>query len=343
MSDSKTLVNEVKRSAREEANVSGRWSADEHGLFLRGLEMYGKDYKKIAALVKSRNVTQVKTHAQKHFQKLAKEEAGPLPMSLDPFYQARANANTPVLEKNKRRKIMEEAYKLSPEGRREKEERRAEHADRNRKAKEQESEFAQQSRKAEDADRKRKEREQESEDARQTRKANNADRSRNARNQESEEDIQERLKQQRDRYNENKDKGLNPGIEPGDVYETIRAKLMIKAKNLLHRTKREDGEKTKDLEEEDLEVEDLEVEDLEEEDLEKENHQFHKAPVCIVCDHFIIGVETICKLRPDQLLKHKHRISVESYEKHYKMKLPTELVKQYEVEGLEGMLLSPRF
>ena len=126
MSDSKIILNEVKRTAREEANVSGRWSADEHRLFLRGLEMHGKDYKKIAALVKTRNVTQVKAHAQK--------QAGP----LDPFYQARANrleafeepscrvpppptpdAYTPVLEKNKRRKIMEEAYKLSaapPEG-----------------------------------------------------------------------------------------------------------------------------------------------------------------------------------------------------------------------------------
>jgi len=84
-------VNEVKRSAREEANVSGRWSADEHRLFLRGLEMHGKDYKKIAALVKTRNVTQLRTHAQKHFQKLAKEAAGHPPILLDPFYQARAN------------------------------------------------------------------------------------------------------------------------------------------------------------------------------------------------------------------------------------------------------------
>ena len=319
MSDSKIFVNEVKGSAREEANVSGRWSADENRLFLRGLEMHGKDHKKIAALVKTRNVTQVRNKAQKHFQKLAKEEAGPLPMSLDPFYQARANglealkepscrvpppptldAYTPVLEKNKRRKIMEEAYKLSPEGRCREEKRKAENADRMRKEREEESEETQQTRKAEDADRKRREREQQ-----------------------SEEDRKKRLKQDRERQKERYRNGLDLDIEPGDVYETIRAKLMIKAKNFLHRTKKEDGEKTKDLEEED--------------------HQFHKAPVCIVCDHFIIGVEKICKLRPDQLLKHKHRIGVESYERHYKMKLPTELVKQYEVEGLEGMLLSPRF
>ena len=85
MSDSKIILNEVKRSAREEANVSGRWSADEHRLFLRGLEMHGKDYKKIAALVKTRNVTQVKAHARK--------KAGP----LDPFYQARNKRHTRII------------------------------------------------------------------------------------------------------------------------------------------------------------------------------------------------------------------------------------------------------
>ena len=153
--------------------------------------MHGKDYKKIAALVKTRNVTQLRTHAQKHFQKLAKEAAGPPPILLDPFYQARANglealkepsccvpppptldAYTPVLEKNKRRKIMEEAYKLSPEGRREKEERKAENADRMRKEREEESE----------------------------------------------EDRKKRLKQQKDRYHtkNKKDTRLDPDIEPGE-------------------------------------------------------------------------------------------------------------------------------
>jgi SHAQKYF class myb-like DNA-binding protein len=85
-----------KRPSKEEGataeKLTGRWTAEEHSLFLRGLEMHGEDNKKIAALVKSRTVTQVKSHAQKHFQKLAKKEAGPAPLSLDPFYQARREA-----------------------------------------------------------------------------------------------------------------------------------------------------------------------------------------------------------------------------------------------------------
>jgi SHAQKYF class myb-like DNA-binding protein len=51
---------------------TGRWTAEEHQLFLQGLEIHGKGWKKIAGLIKSRTVVQIRTHAQKYFQKLAK-------------------------------------------------------------------------------------------------------------------------------------------------------------------------------------------------------------------------------------------------------------------------------
>lgn len=50
----------------------GRWQKDEHALFLEGLEKYGREWKKIQALIKTRTVVQIRTHAQKYFQKLAK-------------------------------------------------------------------------------------------------------------------------------------------------------------------------------------------------------------------------------------------------------------------------------
>ena len=53
---------------------TGRWANEEHELFLRGLELYGKGWKKIANLIKTRTVVQIRTHAQKHFQKLSKVE-----------------------------------------------------------------------------------------------------------------------------------------------------------------------------------------------------------------------------------------------------------------------------
>ena len=51
---------------------TGRWTSEEHQFFLDGLQQYGKEWKKIADLIKSRTVVQIRTHAQKYFQKVAK-------------------------------------------------------------------------------------------------------------------------------------------------------------------------------------------------------------------------------------------------------------------------------
>ncbi len=58
--------------ATTQGENTGRWTAEEHRLFLQGLEEHGKGWKKIASLIKSRTVVQIRTHAQKYFQKLAK-------------------------------------------------------------------------------------------------------------------------------------------------------------------------------------------------------------------------------------------------------------------------------
>jgi SHAQKYF class myb-like DNA-binding protein len=42
--------------------------------FIEGLELFGKGWKKIASLVKTRSVVQIRTHAQKYFLKLSKNK-----------------------------------------------------------------------------------------------------------------------------------------------------------------------------------------------------------------------------------------------------------------------------
>lgn len=59
-------------AAAAAAENTGRWTAEEHRLFLQGLEQHGKGWKKIATLIQSRTVVQIRTHAQKYFQKLTK-------------------------------------------------------------------------------------------------------------------------------------------------------------------------------------------------------------------------------------------------------------------------------
>jgi SHAQKYF class myb-like DNA-binding protein len=58
------------------AAESGRWTKQEHALFLQGLESYGKEWKMVASTVKTRTVVQTRTHAQKYFQKLSKSKGG---------------------------------------------------------------------------------------------------------------------------------------------------------------------------------------------------------------------------------------------------------------------------
>ncbi len=61
--------NSVVESGQEH---TGRWTREEHEAFLQALQQYGKEWKKVAAKVKTRTVVQTRTHAQKYFQKLQK-------------------------------------------------------------------------------------------------------------------------------------------------------------------------------------------------------------------------------------------------------------------------------
>lgn len=52
--------------------MRGRWTAEEHEAFLRGLRVYGREWKRVAADIKTRSSAQIRSHAQKYFAKLAK-------------------------------------------------------------------------------------------------------------------------------------------------------------------------------------------------------------------------------------------------------------------------------
>jgi len=54
---------------------TGRWTREEHQLFLEGLQMYGREWKKVAKRIKTRTSAQIRSHAQKYFDKLARDES----------------------------------------------------------------------------------------------------------------------------------------------------------------------------------------------------------------------------------------------------------------------------
>jgi SHAQKYF class myb-like DNA-binding protein len=55
-------------------STSGRWTAAEHEAFLRGLKVYGREWKKVATCVPTRTSAQIRSHAQKYFAKASKEQ-----------------------------------------------------------------------------------------------------------------------------------------------------------------------------------------------------------------------------------------------------------------------------
>ncbi|OWZ09991.1 hypothetical protein PHMEG_00017226 [Phytophthora megakarya] len=67
---------DARGSGKPVKGNTGRWTEAEHKLFLQGLETFPyRAWKKIATLIKTRTVVQIRTHAQKYYQKLEKEEA----------------------------------------------------------------------------------------------------------------------------------------------------------------------------------------------------------------------------------------------------------------------------
>lgn len=53
----------------------GRWSNEEHELFLRAVEQFGREWDKVQTIVKTRSLAQIRSHAQKYFQKINRAEA----------------------------------------------------------------------------------------------------------------------------------------------------------------------------------------------------------------------------------------------------------------------------
>lgn len=76
--DNDKKVNENKKNLtsiskqRENSHEHGRWTQEEHNLFLEGLVLYGNEWKQVQRHIKSRSATQARSHAQKFFIKLKK-------------------------------------------------------------------------------------------------------------------------------------------------------------------------------------------------------------------------------------------------------------------------------
>ena len=71
-----TAENENNNKNENEDKITGqkgRWDKNEHLRFFGGCLQYGNNWKKVETFVKTRNSTQIRSHAQKYLKKLEKK------------------------------------------------------------------------------------------------------------------------------------------------------------------------------------------------------------------------------------------------------------------------------
>ena len=76
MAQAPKLMKTTGRPRSDGGLQNGRWTKEEHDNFLLGITLHGRDWSKVAALVKTRTSAQIRSHAQKYYAKLQKSAAG---------------------------------------------------------------------------------------------------------------------------------------------------------------------------------------------------------------------------------------------------------------------------
>jgi SHAQKYF class myb-like DNA-binding protein len=63
-----------KKKGTIEGQTNGRWTQEEHEAFLEGLKVFGREWKKVAHRIPTRTSAQIRSHAQKYFSKISRED-----------------------------------------------------------------------------------------------------------------------------------------------------------------------------------------------------------------------------------------------------------------------------
>lgn len=80
---------EKKRKKYTVRRVRELWTTEEHARFLQALDLFDRDWKKIEAFVGTKDVVQIRSHAQKHFIRVLKNQTGE---RIPPARQKRARS-----------------------------------------------------------------------------------------------------------------------------------------------------------------------------------------------------------------------------------------------------------
>jgi len=73
---SKISQNSSSKNQVKESSLHGRWTDEEHQKFLQGLYLFKKDWRSIERHIGTRTCSQIRSHAQKYFLRLEKQQSG---------------------------------------------------------------------------------------------------------------------------------------------------------------------------------------------------------------------------------------------------------------------------
>lgn len=64
-------------TSKRKRGTAGRWTKEEHRRFVEALKLYGKNWKQVEKFVATRSGPQIRSHAQKFFQRMQRNVSGP--------------------------------------------------------------------------------------------------------------------------------------------------------------------------------------------------------------------------------------------------------------------------
>jgi SHAQKYF class myb-like DNA-binding protein len=65
--------NSTSKKSGKGSSLHGRWTDEEHRLFIEGMDLFKKDWRSIERHIGTRTCSQIRSHAQKYFMRLDKQ------------------------------------------------------------------------------------------------------------------------------------------------------------------------------------------------------------------------------------------------------------------------------
>ena len=79
----KKVNSSPKNKKESNSSLQGRWTNEEHKLFVEGIRLFKRDWRSIENHIGTRTCSQIRSHAQKYYMRLERQQSGSSPHSAE--------------------------------------------------------------------------------------------------------------------------------------------------------------------------------------------------------------------------------------------------------------------